>query len=102
MVNLFELFVGAYKYREVKLNLAGVKGLRSTLRILPLTERAVENAARVLADLEKKGMTVEVRDLWIGAIALEEGFAVVTENVDHFNRIPRLQVFSERELSSRT
>lgn len=33
MVNLFELFIGAYKHKEVKLNLAAVKGFRSTLRI---------------------------------------------------------------------
>ena len=100
IVNLFELFHGAYKYKEVKLNLAAVKGLQSTLRILQLTVGATEHGAKILADLQRSGVTVEMRDLLVGAIALEEGFAVVTENVEHFSHIPGLLLFSERELSS--
>ncbi len=44
---------------------------------------------------------IEMRDLFIGTIALEEGFAVATQNRDHFKRIPGLQVLSEQELLSR-
>lgn len=101
LINLFELYLGAYKYKEVRVNLTAVKGLRSTLRILPLTESASEHAGKILADLQKTGRTIEIRDLFIGAMALEEGFAVATENVDHFKRIPGLQVLSEQELLSR-
>lgn len=100
MVNLFELYYGAYKSGDVKRNLTAVKGLRSTLQVLSLTEGSSEQAGRILARLEAKGEPLEARDLFVGAIALEEGYAVLTANVDHFRRIPELQVVSENELSS--
>ena len=101
MINMFELFLGAYKTREAKTNLTAVRGVRSILRILPLTEEAMELAAKILASLEKAGRPIEIRDLFVGATALHEGFAVVTQNTTHFQRVPGLQVFSEEELLSR-
>ena len=101
IVNLFELFLGAFKYREVKTNLTAVKGLRSTLKILFLTEEASELAAKILSGLEKAGRGIEIRDLFVGATALQEGFAVATENKEHFERIPGLTVLSEQELLRR-
>lgn len=97
-INLFELYLGAYKYREVGVNLTAVKGLSSTLKILTVTESAAETGGKVLADLQKAGRDIEIRDILVGAVALEEGFAVATRNVDHFTRIPGLQVVSEDEL----
>jgi len=86
-VNLFELFLGAFKYREAKTNLTAVKGLSSTLRILSFTEEASQLAAEILSGLEKSGRGIEIRDLFIGATALQEGYAVATENEEHFERI---------------
>ncbi len=98
MINLFELYRGAYKSRNTRRNLAGVKGLRSTLGILSLTEEATEHSGRILAQLESKGQAIDPRDLFVGVISLQEGFAVVTDNVEHFARIPNLQVVGERDL----
>ncbi len=95
---MFELYRGAYKSRDAKRNLAAVKGLRSTLGILPLTEEAAEHSGRILAQLESKGQAIDPRDLFVGAISLREGYAVATDNVEHFARIPNLQVVGERDL----
>jgi len=100
-VNLFELFLGAFKYREAKTNLTVVKGLRSTLRILSFTEEASVLAAKILSGLGKAGRGIEIRDLIVGATALQEGYAVATENREHFVRIPCLTVLSEQELLRR-
>ena len=101
IVNLFELFLGAFKYRDVRTNLAAVKGLGSTLRVLSFAEEASELAAKILSGLEKAGRGIEIRDLFVGATALQEGFAVATENKEHFERIPGLTVLSEQELLRR-
>ncbi len=100
MINLFELYYGACKSGDVKRNLTAVKGLRSTLQLLSLTDGSAEQAGQILAQLEAKGKPLEARDLFVGAIALEEGYAILTANVEHFRRIPDLQVISERELTA--
>jgi len=97
-INLFELYLGAYKARDVVLNLASVKGFTSTIKVLPFTDRAVETAGKTLAGLEKSGHRIEIRDLFIGSIALEEGYAVLTENKEHFKRISGLRVVTEQEI----
>jgi len=84
----------------VRRALTGVKGLLSTLQILPLTEGAAEGAGRILAGLETKGEPIDARDLFVGAIALGAGFAVLTKNLEHFARIPDLQVITEKQVRS--
>jgi tRNA(fMet)-specific endonuclease VapC len=39
-----------------------------------------------------RGKRIAPEDLLIGATALAHGYAVVTDNVRHFARIPNLQV----------
>ncbi len=65
------------------------------------TEEASEQAAKVLSGLEKSGRGIEIRDLFNGATAIQEGFAVATQNKEHFDRIPGLTVLSEKELLRR-
>ena len=55
----------------------------------------------MLSGLEKAGSGVEIRDLFVGATALQQGYAVATENKEHFQRIPDLTVLSEQELLRR-
>jgi tRNA(fMet)-specific endonuclease VapC len=99
IINVFELYFGAYKSKDVKRNLAAVKGLRSTLQVLNLTESSAERAGKVLAGLEAKGQPLDPRDLFVAAICLEQGFAILTDNMDHFERVPDLETVPEKELS---
>ena len=99
IINIFELYYGAYKSREVKRNLAAVKGLRSTLQVFNLTEASAERAGKILAHLEAKGRPLDPRDLFVASICLEQGFAVLTDNTEHFKRIPELETLPEKELS---
>ena len=55
IINVFELYHGAYKSKDTSRNLTGTKGLVSTLEILHMTEPAAERAGQVLAQLEAKG-----------------------------------------------
>jgi predicted nucleic acid-binding protein len=97
-INAFEVYYGAFKSRDSKRNLAAVKGFLSTVEILVFDEHAAELAGQVLTELEAKGESVDIRDLFIGCIAVSRGFSVVTHNKEHFGRIPRLHVVLPSEI----
>jgi len=45
-----------------------------------------------MAHLAARGQMIDVEDILIGATALARNFTVVTNNLDHFRRIPRLRL----------
>ena len=55
----------------------------------------------MLAQVEKSGETIEIRDLLIGCIAREEGLSLLTRNVKHFRKIPGLTVLDADEYEDR-
>ena len=61
-------------------------------RVLPLDRAACQAAARVYADLKRRGELVPDADILIAGIAVAGGYTVVTQNVKHFRRIPGLPV----------
>jgi len=60
--------------------------------VMPMTLTTARIAGRVDGQCRASGVTVPVADLWIGACALELGFAVATANVRHYRLLPGLQV----------
>ncbi|MEA2032967.1 MAG: type II toxin-antitoxin system VapC family toxin [Euryarchaeota archaeon] len=93
-INAFELYRGAYKSRNQEKNLASVKGLLNSLRMLNTDEDSMEMAGKITASLERDGNMIDIRDLLIASIALVNGFGVLTNNVEHFKRIKHLRVVS--------
>jgi tRNA(fMet)-specific endonuclease VapC len=51
-------------------------------------------AARVSRSLRGSGQPIGDHDLWIAALALQHGHAVVSRNEEHFQRVPGLSVLS--------
>jgi tRNA(fMet)-specific endonuclease VapC len=47
-------------------------------------------AARVSRSLRASGQPIGDHDLWIAALALQHGHAVVSRNEEHFRRVPGL------------
>ena len=93
-INAFELYRGAYKSRNQEKNLASVKGLLNSLRMLNTDEDSMEMAGKITASLERDGNMIDIRDLLIASIALVNGFGILTNNVAHFKRIKHLRVVS--------
>ncbi len=60
--------------------------------ILPLTDEIVVQAADIYADLRGRGVLIGDADILIAATALVLGLELVTNNQQHFNRIPKLQI----------
>jgi tRNA(fMet)-specific endonuclease VapC len=88
--------------------LRGLKARRATRQIarfeqrcqqsvvLPVTDAIIVRAADVYALLHQEGQLISDADILIAATALEHSLVMVTENVDHFRRIPGLPIESWR------
>jgi predicted nucleic acid-binding protein len=57
-----------------------------------LTAEIAELAGRIEGEQASRGVSIAFEDLLIGATALHLGYAVVTLNLRHFQRIPGLSV----------
>ena len=71
------------------------QGLDLLLRdfvVLPVDEAVADRSGEVGADLHDRGTTLATPDLLIGATALVHDLAMVTNNVQHFTRVPGLTV----------
>ena len=60
--------------------------------LLPVTPDVAWEYGRADRHLRGVGQLIGANDLWIAATALAHGMPVVTRNVDHFRRVPHLEV----------
>ena len=49
-----------------------------------------------MADLRRRGQTIEIRDLFIGTISKINETPLITRDVKHYERIPELTIFTPR------
>ena len=61
-------------------------------RVLPITDDVVLRATDIYADLYKRGELIGDADILIAASTLVNGFAIVTNNEEHFKRVKNLEV----------
>ena len=64
--------------------------------VLPLTDDIIVQAADLYAMLHQEGQLISDADILIAATALKHNLVMVTENVNHFRRIPGLSIESWR------
>jgi tRNA(fMet)-specific endonuclease VapC len=64
--------------------------------VLPLTDDIIVQAADVYAILYQGGQLISDADILIAATALTHHLVLVTENVNHFRRMPSLSIESWR------
>ena len=62
--------------------------------LLPVTPDVAWEYGRTYRHLRGIGQLIGANDIWIAATALANNMPVVTRNVDHFRRVPHLQVES--------
>lgn len=56
-------------------------------RILVFDTQAAEHAAQLAAERRARGRPVDIRDTFIGAIAMAHGATLATRNVKHFENL---------------
>jgi tRNA(fMet)-specific endonuclease VapC len=82
-----ELLLGALQSQDVPKNLTQVRTFLAGFQSLPFDDAAAEEYAKVRADLEGNGTPIGANDLFIAAIALADGRALVTHNTSEFSRV---------------
>jgi tRNA(fMet)-specific endonuclease VapC len=60
--------------------------------VVPMTENSAKISAELYATLRQQGNTVDDIDLLIAGITIDNDLTLITNNENHFNRIPGLRV----------
>ena len=90
-ITAFELYLGAYRSSRIEENLALVSSLLNSLEVLVFDRRAGGIAARIMADLMERGEALDVRDVFIAAIAIRDSDKLATRDKD-FTRVRELEI----------
>jgi tRNA(fMet)-specific endonuclease VapC len=87
-----ELYYGAFKSARREQNLSVIRELKRKIQTFHTSEGISYIYGELKSDLEKKGQTIDDADLLIASIVLEKNATLVTNNIEHFKRIPVLKV----------
>lgn len=87
---IFYLYLTDSKLLRLKLKKAEAELAR--FENLPYTYEIAKRAAEIDAKLAKGGVTLSLVDVMIAATALHYKLAVITRDVDHFRRVPGLEI----------
>jgi tRNA(fMet)-specific endonuclease VapC len=91
IITRYEILRGL-KAKQARAQEAAFEALCQGCVILPLTDRVIDRAATLYAELYRRGTLLPDADLLIAATALDAQLTVVTNNLAHFQRIPNLVV----------
>ena len=94
VMSLYEVEFGAARARRI----SDLTDVLSYLDILPIDKTVAEQAARIHADLISLNREIGVKDVFIATTAMVNELPILTYNIEHFRRIPGLQVISPLEL----
>lgn len=86
---MHELHFGAWNSKRVEENLARLASLR--FEVLDLSFRDAIAAARIRADLKRKGEPIGPYDLLIAGQAVARSLTLITRNTREFSRVDGLQ-----------
>lgn len=85
-----ELYYGAHKHANRQARLTLLEDLFARHASADFDDAAAAEAARLRQDLERRGELIGPHDLQIAAIALVQGWVLVTNNTRDFQRIAGL------------
>jgi tRNA(fMet)-specific endonuclease VapC len=89
-VVLGELYYGARKSGQVKKNLARIEEFAVSSAVVTCNAGTAREYGLIKDRLRKKGRPIPENDIWIAAIARQNGFVLVTRD-SHFFEIEHLQ-----------
>lgn len=95
VVTASELLHGVHRATDARVRMrrhAFVEAVLARLQPIAITSHVARAHAEIWARLESEGSLISAHDLWIAATALAHGMPVATVNVQHFERVPGLDV----------
>jgi len=87
LITRYEVLRGL-KAKNAVIQVAAFEKLCAASEILPLTDSVVLRAAEIYAALHQQGQLIGDADILIAATAITNGLTCVTNNENHFKRIP--------------
>ncbi|NKE35706.1 type II toxin-antitoxin system VapC family toxin [Natronococcus sp. JC468] len=93
-VTVMELWEGVHLADSSEDERTVVKNLLTDVRELPFNRKCAMTAGEINATLHRNGVPIEDTDVMIAATALVHDVPVVTNNVDHFERIDDLEILT--------
>lgn len=87
-----ELYLGCLRSTKPKANRAKVDSVLQPYQSLPFEDAAADVCSRIRHYLERQGTPIGPYDLQIAAIALVNGFTLVSHNTKEFSRVPGLSL----------
>ena len=95
IISVAEVYQGIYGGRRAEQNEEMFREfLARDVTVLNLDEETCRIFAREQVRLRRQGMRVEDMDILIAATALRHGLIMLTNNAQHFSRVPRLEIIS--------
>ena len=96
-VNAFEIWLGAYLAPKKAEIVRDTEDFFGQLEVVNFNYESSVEAGRVLADLRKRGETIEIRDLFVGCICKISGMPLITRNLKHYRRVHGLKVLTPEQ-----
>ena len=79
-------------YKDARQQMGQFEALIRLHRVVPLAVESVNHAARIEADLRRRGLSIGATDTLIAGVALANNLVLATSNTKHFERIDGLQL----------
>jgi len=92
IISKAELYYGAYNSKRIQKNLENLSKVDDVLTLVYLEEVAAEWFGKIKAELKQKGNLIMDADILIASTAIANDLVLVTNNTDHFKRIPMLKL----------
>jgi predicted nucleic acid-binding protein len=91
IITYYEILNGLL-YKDAKKQLKRFEEFISFNNVIPLTLPMAEKAAKIQAELRKKGKEIGHTDTLIAGIAMTSDLELITNNTEHFKRIKGLSI----------
>lgn len=94
-ITVAELVHGIYRAKTPEVSQRRREYIRELIDLIPVHPITVQTAylvGQIEGQEAAKGNVLPFNDLLIAAAAIEQGYAIVTDNVRHFEKMPGLQI----------
>jgi predicted nucleic acid-binding protein len=91
IITYYEILNGLL-YKDARRQLSTFEAFVKLNRVIPLTLPMAKTAAEIQSELRRKGIEIGHTDTLIAGIALTSGLQLITNNTQHFQRIPKLDI----------
>ena len=96
-IAMYEICFGIERHGRLE-DWPRLQRLFGTLEVLPFDLRAARVSAQLDVALQKRGLRLDFPDLFIAGICVANRVPLLSRNVAHFARVPRLVLVDPQEL----